>query len=399
MARLVSKLSPLKVAKLTIPGLYGDGNNLYLQIAPSGAKSWSFRFMLRGRSREMGLGPVAVISLAEARHLLLDGIDPIENRKTQREARIVRGKNFATCADAYIDAHAAGWSNAKHAGQWRATLSTYAYPVFGATPVAAIDLDLVVNALKPIWAEKPETASRLRGRIEAVLDYASTKGWRQGDNPARWKGLLDNVLPAKGRIARVEHHAALKWRDLPGFMTKLRRQEGTAARTLAFTILTAVRTGDAIGATWGEIDRVAKIWTIPAWRVKGRQSEHRVPLAAPVIALLVSDETGPELPTVAEFVFPGGKQGAPLSNMAMLTLLKRMGRDDITTHGFRSTFRDWAAEATDYRHEVVEAALAHTVNDKVVAAYRRTDFFDRRRDLMADWARYALSAIESHGGA
>ena len=406
MARVVNKLSPLKVAKLTAPGLYGDGNNLYLQIAPSGAKSWSFRFMIRGRAREMGLGPVALMSLAEARmraiecrRLLLDGIDPIEHRQTLREAKTVRGKTFATCAEAYIEAHQAGWSNAKHAGQWRATLATYAYPVFAETPVGAIDLDLVVKALKPIWTDKPETASRLRGRIESILDYATTQGWRQGDNPARWKGFLENLLPAKGRIARVAHHPALKWRDLPSFMAELAQQEGVAARALAFTILTASRSGETIGATWSEIDLAAKIWTIPEWRLKKRQGDHRVPLTDPVLAILAAMRAAAGTPAPAAFVFPGGKTGTGLSNMAMLILLRRMGRDDITTHGFRSTFRDWAAEATDYRHEVVEAALSHTVSDKVVAAYRRTDFFDRRQDLMADWARYALASAESEGSA
>ena len=406
MARVVNKLSPLKVAKLTAPGLYGDGNNLYLQIAPSGAKSWSFRFMIRGRAREMGLGPVALMSLAEARmraiecrRLLLDGIDPIEHRQTQREAKTVRGKTFATCAEAYIEAHQAGWSNAKHAGQWRATLATYAYPVFAETPVGAIDLDLVVKALKPIWTDKPETASRLRGRIESILDYATTQGWRQGDNPARWKGFLENLLPAKGRIARVAHHPALKWRDLPSFMAELAQQEGVAARALAFTILTASRSGETIGATWSEIDLAAKIWTIPEWRLKKRQGDHRVPLTDPVLAILATMRAAAGTPAPAAFVFPGGKTGTGLSNMAMLILLRRMGRENITTHGFRSTFRDWAAEATDYRHEVVEAALSHTVSDKVVAAYRRTDFFDRRRDLMVDWARYALSSADSEGSA
>ena len=406
MARVVNKLSPLKVAKLTAPGLYGDGNNLYLQIAPSGAKSWSFRFMIRGRAREMGLGPVALMSLAEARmraiecrRLLLDGIDPIEHRQTLREAKTVRGKTFATCAEAYIEAHQAGWSNAKHAGQWRATLATYAYPVFAETPVGAIDLDLVVKALKPIWTDKPETASRLRGRIESILDYATTQGWRQGDNPARWKGFLENLLPAKGRIARVAHHPALKWRDLPSFMAELAQQEGVAARALAFTILTASRSGETIGATWSEIDLAAKIWTIPEWRLKKRQGDHRVPLTDPVLAILAAMRAAAGTPAPAAFVFPGGKTGTGLSNMAMLILLRRMGRDDITTHGFRSTFRDWAAEATDYRHEVVEAALSHTVSDKVVAAYRRTDFFDRRQDLMADWARYALASADSEGSA
>ncbi|OYV67631.1 MAG: integrase, partial [Acidiphilium sp. 21-66-27] len=259
--------------------------------------------------------------------------------------------------------------------------------------------DLVVKALKPIWTDKPETASRLRGRIESILDYATTKGWRQGDNPARWKGLLENVLPAKGRIARVAHHPALKWRDLPPFMAELAQQEGVAARALAFTILTASRSGETIGATWSEIDLAAKIWTIPEWRLKKRQGDHRVPLTDPVLAILAAMRAATGTPAPAAFVFPGGKRGTGLSNMAMLILLRRMGRENITTHGFRSTFRDWAAEATDYRHEVVEAALSHTVSDKVVAAYRRTDFFDRRRDLMTDWARYALASPESDGSA
>jgi integrase len=402
MARVFGKLSPTKVAKVTAPGLHADGGNLYLQVSPSGAKSWSFRFMLDSRAREMGLGPLHTIGLAEARaraaearRLLLDRIDPIEHRQNSRQQSSMaaaRAKSFEACADAYIKAHGASWSNAKHAQQWRATLSTYAYPVFGDLPVAAIDLGLVVQVLEPIWTAKPETATRLRGRIEAILDYAKTRGWRSGDNPARWKGVLENVLPAKGRIVRVKHHAALPWRGLPPFMTRFAGQRGIAAQALAFTILTAVRTGDVIGASWREFDLGQGIWTIPAARVKGRQRDHRVPLSK--VALRIVREIA-SLNGSCEphgFVFPGEQAAKGLSNMALLAVLRRMGRGDITTHGFRSTFRDWAAEVTDYRHEVVEAALAHVVDDKVVAAYRRTDFFDRRRDLMDDWGRFCLGS-------
>lgn len=400
MARIFGKLSPTKVAKMATPGLHADGGNLYLQVTPGGAKSWSFRFMLDGRPREMGLGPLHAISLAEARaraaearRLLLDRIDPIEHRRSAHAQGLraaVQAKTFEACANAYITAHGPAWSNAKHAQQWRATLSTYVYPTFGQLPVAAIDLDLIEQVLSPIWVKKPETASRLRGRIEAILDYAKTRGWRTGDNPARWKGVVENILPAKTTVVRIKHHAALPWRELPAFMAQLGDQGGVAAQALAFTILAAVRTGDVIRATWREINIEQRVWTIPAARVKGRQRDHRVPLSEDATMLTKGCATAIGNCSPDGFIFPGEKTGKGLSNMAMLAVLRRLGRDDVTTHGFRSTFRDWAAEATDYRHEVIEAALAHVVDDKVVAAYRRTDFFDRRRDLMGDWSRFCL---------
>jgi integrase len=328
----------------------------------------------------MGLGPLHIIGLAEARstaltarQMLRDGIDPIELRQKARKREAAGTITFEAAAHAYIQAHEAGWSNEKHAKQWKATLECYAYPVFGTIAVSAIDLTLVTNVLEPIWRQKPETASRVRGRIEAVLDYATTKGWRQGDNPARWRGHLENLFPATGKITRVQHHGALPWAEVPVFIKDLRAQGGLAANALLLAVLTATRTGDVIGARWSEVDLAQRVWTVPATRIKGRQRDHRIPLSDPAVALLKMalpklDEG--EVP--AGFVYPGGKADRGLSDMALLAVLKRMQRQGVTTHGFRSTFRDWAAEQTDYRPEIVEAALAHVVSNKVEAAYKRT---------------------------
>ncbi len=396
MARVINKLSAAKV-KNSGPGLHADGANLYLQVSPAGAKSWSFRFMLKGRTREMGLGPLHTVGLAEARakavamrQMLLDGIDPIDVRQEARKKAALEAAGtttFEVVAQAYIKAHEAGWSNAKHAKQWTATLESYAYPVLGKVAVSSVDLALVTKVLEPIWKQKPETASRLRGRIGAVLDYATTKGWRTGDNPARWRGHLENLFPATGKISRVQHHGALPWAEMPAFIKELRAQGGLAANALLLTVLTATRTGDVIGALWREVDLAQRVWTVPAMRIKGRQRDHRIPLSDAAVALLkmAMPELGEgEVP--AGDVYPGGKADRGLSNMALLAVLKRMQRQGVTTHGFRSTFRDWAAEQTDYRPKIVEAALAHVVSNKVEAAYKRTDFFDLRRQLMADWA-------------
>jgi integrase len=388
-------MSALAVARATEKGMYHDGGGLYLQVAASGAKSWIYRYMLNGRAREMGLGPLHIISLsdarsraAECRRLRLDGIDPIEARTAKRDdAKLEAAKSmtFDACAKAYIEAHEVGWQNAKHRDQWRNTLKTYTSPVFGAQPVQAVDLGLVMKALEPIWHEKPETASRLRGRIEAILDWATVRGYRKGENPARWRGHLDKLLPARGRVRKVEHHAALPYRAIPAFITDLREQEGIAARALEFLILTAARTGEVIGARWNEIeiDLEEKIWTVPAARMKAGK-EHRVPLSASAAAIVE------ELRKVrtGDFIFQGQRSGKPLSNMAMLKLLDRMERAALTSHGFRSTFRDWAAEQTNFPREVAEMALAHTVGDRVEAAYRRGDLFQKRRELMDDWASY-----------
>lgn len=370
--------------------MYADGGGLYLQISRSGTKSWIFRFAMEGREREMGLGPVHTIGLsdarllaAEARKLKLRGEDPIEARRAERQAKKLddaRAMTFKQAAAAYIKANKAGWKNAKHAAQWEATLAAYADPIFGALPVAAVDTGLVMKALEAIWTEKPETASRLRGRVESVLDWATARGYRKGENPARWRGHLEKLLPARSKVKAVEHHAALPYRELPKFMAALRGQAGVGARALEFAILTAARTGEVIGATWDEIDLDAETWTVPKERMKAKR-EHRVFLSDSALAVLKPLKEAAR----SNYVFPGGKDGKPLSNMAMLTTLKRMKRDDLTAHGFRSTFRDWAAETTNYPSEVVEMALAHVVSNKVEAAYRRGDLFEKRKGRMRDW--------------
>lgn len=395
MARQIGKLAPVTLGKAMKPGMHADGGGLYLQVTESGARSWIFRFMLHGRAREMGLGSLHTFSLADARErarehrkLLADGIDPIEHRKAQRAGERLAAATaitFEQCAERYIEAHRAGWRNPKHAAQWPSTLREYVRPVFGSLPVQAVDVGLVTKALEPIWHSKPETASRVRGRIEAVLDWATVRGYREGDNPARWRGHLDKLLPGRAKVRKVAHHPALPYDDMGEFVAALRQQDGIAARALEFLILTAARTGEVIGARWSEFDLAEKLWTVPADRMKASK-EHRVPLSPAAVAIIeqmksvrVDDHA---------FVFPGGKRGKPLSNMAMLKLLKRMGRGDLTAHGFRSSFRDWAAERTSYPREVAEMALAHTVGDKVEAAYRRGDLFAKRRRLMDEWARH-----------
>jgi integrase len=397
MARKLNRLTAVEVRANDKKGMYHDGGGLYLQVSSSGTKSWIFRFTLDGRAREMGLGPLHAIPLADARkravecrRMRLDGIDPIEARSEHRswkKLEAARGMTFDACAAAYLDAHEDGWRNAKHREQWRNTLNSYAGPVFGSLPVQGVDLPLVMKALEPIWKAKPETASRLRGRIEAVLDWAKVRGYRVGENPARWRGHLDKLLPARAKIQKVVHHPALPYSEIGDFMVSLRSQEGIAARALEFLILTAARTGEIIGARWDEFDLKDKIWVVSGERMKAGR-EHRVPLSGPALAILKKmNEMGE-----SDFVFPGGKRGKPLSNMAMLALLKRIGRHDLTSHGFRSTFRDWAAERTTFPREVVEMALAHTIENKVEAAYRRGDLFQKRRQLMEAWARFCLTA-------
>ena len=307
----------------------------------------------------------------------------------------------------YIEAHRAGWRNAKHAAQWAATLASYAEPIIGTLPVRAVDTALVMKVLEqevrdapdgrpaPLWATRPETAARLRGRIESILDWARVRGYRDGENPARWRGHLDKLLPARAKVRKVEHHAALPYSELPDFMAALRAQDGIAARALEFAILTAARTGEVIGARWSEIDIGEKLWTIPPERMKAGK-EHRVPLSVKAVTIL--NEMKPLAQASdgstdgSAFVFPGGKRGQPLSNMAFLMLLRRMKRGDLTTHGFRSSFRDWAAERTKFPSEVAEMALAHTVSNKVEQAYRRGDLFERRRRMMTVWSTFCTAA-------
>jgi integrase len=389
----MAKLTALAVKRVQVRGMHGDGNGLYLQVARGGTKSWVLRYKVAGQSRHLGLGPLHAVSLAEARaraadarRLLVDGLDPIETKRRARTAaqlEAARLMTFDQCAAAYVQAHRPGWRSDKHAAQWPATIKAYASPMFGALPVQAVDTSLVMKAIEPIWARKPETANRLRGRIESVLDWAKARGFRAGENPARWKGHLDQLLPARSKVRRVEHHAALPYREIGSFMADLRQQDMVAARALELAILTASRTSEVLNATWDEIDFVNKIWAIPGARMKSGK-DHKIPLSAPAIAILESMQATRK----GVFVFPGRKGYRPLSNMAFLMLLRRMGHDDLTAHGFRSSFRDWCAEQTNFPSEVAEAALAHVVSDKVVRAYRRTDFFDRRRQVMEAWARY-----------
>src|SRR6516164_6681342 len=400
MGRHVEKLSALAVSRAKTRGYLGDGGGLYLQVSANGAKSWVFRFKDHGRLREMGLGSIHAIALAEARkraaacrQMRLDGTDPIAVKKAGKlkaKLEAARAMTFQQCAEAYIEAHKAGWQNAKHAAQWSSTLETYAYPIFGGLPVHAVDVGLIAKVLEPIWKTKTETASRLRGRIERVLDWATVRKYRQGDNPARWRGHLDQLLPPRAKLQKVQHHAALPYAEIGAFMAKLREQDGMAALALELLILTATRTGEVIGSTWDEIDLGAAVWTIPADRMKGGK-EHRVPLSKPALAVLKPLRDAASDAAPGTFVFPGLRADKPLSNKAMLKLLERMERSDLTVHGFRSTFRDWVGERTNFPREVAEHALAHSLPDKVEAAYQRGDLFEKRRRLMDQWGAFCTA--------
>lgn len=395
--RKLQKFTAREVSNIKKPGRHGDGGGLWLQVTAAGTKSWLFRFSRAGKARAMGLGPFPTVSLAaareratECRKMLLAGIDPIEARLASRktaQAETARAITFKTAAEKLVAAHEAGWRNEKHAAQWRSTLATYCYPIAGDLAVAAIDTAIVMKILEPIWTAKPETASRVRGRIEKVLDWASARGCRYGENPARWRGHLDKLLPAPGKVARVKHHAAIPYAELSGFMAELRAQGGTAARALEFSILTAARTSETLRARRCELDLAAGIWTVPADRMKAG-IEHRVPLSDRAIEILATLPKG-------EIVFPGAKPGEPLSGMALLMTLRRMGRGAFTVHGFRSTFRDWAAETTGFSGDVCEAALAHTIRNRSEAAYRRGDMLEKRRRLMDAWADFCASPVRS----
>jgi integrase len=389
------RLSSVKVKNAKI-GMHCDGGGLYLQCTKgadsSVRRSWLFRYAIKGRERQMGLGPVDEVSLAgardraaECRKLRENGIDPIDYRKAaqvQDALEAAKSMTFDQCRDAYIKAHAPSWRNAKHHQQWLNTVRSYCSPIFGNIPVQAVDVPFVMKVLDPIWSTKPETASRLRGRIEAILDWAKARGLRNGDNPARWRGHLDHLLPARAKVRSVKHHASLPYSEICKYLEALRYQKGIAAKALEFLILTAARTGEVLGAHWEEIDLPARVWTIAASRMKAGR-EHRVPLSGAAVSILK------EMQSIRQnqFVFPGDRR-AQLSNMALLMVLRRMKRSEITAHGFRATFRTWAAERTNFAREVVEAALAHVVGNKVEAAYQRGDLFDKRLRLMDAWAEF-----------
>ena len=395
MARQIKRLSDRAVQAKKTRGLYPDGNGLYLRVNATGAKSWIFRYKTNGKARDMGLGPLTNVSLARARVKAADarrqrdeGKDPIRERDDQRvQQRLAdaRSVTFWDCAEQLIASRERGWRNEKHRAQWRSTLATYAYPVLGDVSVADVTTELVLRVLEPIWLTKTETASRLRGRIEAVLSTAKARGLRVGENPAAWRGHLDQILAKRFKVAPTVHHPALAFKYVPTFMGELRALEGIAPRALEFCILTASRSGEAAGARFDEMDLEAGIWTVPAGRMKGHK-EHRVPLSPRATAILK------EMFAVATnaFVFPGAKRNSPLANLSMLLLLRKI-RPGVTVHGFRSAFKTWAIEATDHADHVSEAALAHISADKVRAAYARGTLFEKRRELMAAWAGFCES--------
>lgn len=396
MGRTVEKLTALAVNRASKPGYYSDGAGLYLQVSKTGTKSWIFRYVRAGKERQMGLGALHTVSLAQAREsargcrsILQAGGDPLEQRKAEQlESALERAQaiTFDFCATGYISAHRGSWKSEKHAAQWESTIATYASPTIGSLPVASVDTSHIVKLLQPIWESKTETATRVRSRIENILDWATVSKFRVGDNPARWRGHLENLLADPAKMKKVEHHPALPWREMGVFMPRLRESAGIAARAVEFGILTATRSGELRGTEWSEIDFSEALWTIPKERMKGGK-EHRVPLSTHAIALLNA------MPRVSEFVFPGKKANSPLSDMSLTAVLRRLKRGDITMHGFRSTFRDWCSESVgnSFPREVCEHALAHSLPDKVEAAYRRGDLLDKRKVLMQVWADYCAN--------
>jgi len=428
MTRTIGKLSALAVSRIKKKGLYSDGGGLYLRVKEGGGKFWMLRYMLDGKAREMGLGALHALTLAEARdkatdcrRLLASKIDPIATRndaETQKKVESAKSKTFKECAEAYIEAHEKGWRNAKHAQQWKNTLTAYAYPIMGDVPVQDIDLTLITKILEQkkrafgkgetLWTARPETASRVRGRIEVILDWATTRQYRKGENPARWRGHLANLLPNRSKVQRVKHHPALPYERIGVFFAALKEQDmNTAVLAMQFTILTGCRTGECLGATWGEIDWDHATWNIPAMRTK-TGCNHRAALSNLALELLKKIRKDQENNIVKQtkegFIFVG-QQKKPLSDMSMLAVIRRMNEKadnpvwvdpqqdnrPIVVHGFRSTFRDWAAEQTNFPRDAAEAALAHAVGDKTEAAYRRSDLFNKRRLMMEAWAKYCAT--------
>ena len=392
MAQNINRLKALKVKQLKEPGWYPDGRGLYLQVSSTGSKSWVYRYEMNGKERRQGLGSFLDVSLEEARktagdcrQLRTNGIDPIDHKRkleTNRRLEAAKGVTFKECATSYIDSHKAGWKNSKHESQWRNTLETYAYPVMGKLSVQDIDVGLIMKVLEPIWFTKTETASRVRQRIENVLDWAKVRNYRTGENPAQWKGHLDKLLPKRTKVQKVKHHNAMPYVDLPEYFRSLRKVDTLASKALAFTILTATRSNEAREAAWSEIDLKAEIWTIPDERMKAGRM-HRVPLTKECLAIL---KEAKKL-KVNDYVFPGLRKDKPITDAALLKQLKQT-HPTLTVHGFRSSFRDWCAEMANYPRELAEAALAHTLKDQTEAAYQRGDMFAKRRKLMGAWATY-----------
>jgi integrase len=396
MQRALQRLSSLAVERAKAPGYLHDGGGLYLQVTAAGGKSWIFRYALGGRRPEMGLGPYPDVSLAaarktasEARSLVKAGQDPIAARdaeRTRQRLESARGLTFDQAAKQFLDGHEATWRSEKHRQQWRNTLDAYASPVIGATSVADLNTGDVTRVLDPIWKTRPETASRLRGRIERILDWAKVRGYRTGENPARWRGHLDKVFPARSKVSPVVHHDAVAIDDLPATYASLCKSSGMAALALRLAILTAARAGEATGATWAEIDLQERVWTIPASRMKAGR-EHRVPLSAEAVEILTARREA----MLGDLVFPGWRDGKPLASSSLRKALRIAGRGSATVHGFRSTFRDWTAERTDTPRDVAEMALAHAIENRVEAAYRRGELMTKRALLMQRWATFATT--------
>jgi len=437
MGRVVEKLSAVGL-KSCGPGYHGDGGGLWFQVTSTGSRTWVFRYTSNGRTREMGLGPFPTVTLKGARAKAAScrlqreqGLDPLAERdraKLKAAADAARVRTFDDCVESYLERHGPKWRNAKHAAQWRATLSAYASPTLGRHPVGAIDLPMVLKCLQPIWNTKPETASRVRGRIEAVLSDAKAQGFRTGENPARWRDGLEHSLPRAGEVKKVVHHAALPWSEITSFMAELAKQKGISALAFQFLIFTAARTGEVRGARWSEIDLINKVWTVPASRMKAKQ-EHQVPLSVPALGVLgkrfdaridVRDETEFVFPSVArsrpsievdvqgdaEFTTKSVTRVRALSVMALDMLLRRMNPEPeqglakwhdqrskraITVHGFRSTFRDWIGEKTSFPSDLAEQCLAHRIHNKVEAAYKRGAALERRREIMDKWGAFSTN--------
>jgi integrase len=402
VTRTLNRLSALKVARAKQPGMYADGGGLYLRVAEGGSKQWVFRYAAGTRDRDMGLGPVHTLTLPEAREkarearlLRLEGIDPIEAKRARiaaLRAADARAMTFKQCAEGFIKDNEASWTSARHRQEWVGSLVRLVYPTLGSLPVAAIDTPLVLKVLKPIWEKTPETASRVRGRIENVLGWATVHHYRAGDNPARWGGLLEHALPARSKIAKVEHHAALPYAEIGAFVVKLRGDSGVAAACLQFITLTAARLDEARSSTWDEIDLANRIWVVPALRMKA-DKEHRVPLSDGAVAILEQMQVIRQ----SDYVFPGRLEGRPIGDNTIWRLAKEAAGSDITIHGLRSSFRDWAAERTSFPREVAELALAHSIPNAVEAAYRRGDLFEKRRRLMDAWAAFCAKPAAPAG--
>lgn len=400
MARKLNQLTALEVKNATpgdkpnSPKLLTDGGGLYLQITPQGSKSFLFRYTFKSKPQTIGLGPTHTVGLAEAREIahqfrsmVLNGLDPkIERIRLKTDQKAAAGKSFQWCADEYIETHKDTWANIKHAHQWRQTMADFAYPKIGALPVQDITVHHVMDVLKPIWTTKTETASRIRGRMERILGWAAINGYRSAENPARWQAYLSELLPQPRKISKIEHHPAISHTKIAAFLANLRLQpDSIATRALEFLTLTATRTGEVIGACWPEFDLDNKVWSIPAERMKAKRP-HIVPLSDRAVEIVRSIRHLPD----EKYVFRGIKHGKHISNMTMLQVMRRMKLDEVP-HGMRSTFRDWAADLTDFPRELAEAALAHVVGDKTEAAYLRSDRLARRRTMMDTWALYCMT--------